>query len=77
LQSVSVPWGKMFRSPAVWAIIVSHMGNNWGSYTILSCIPMYMKEVLKFDIKSVSIAPILFQKNLNPATLCQHSFVEF
>lgn len=42
-------------SPPVWAIIVAHTCNNWGSYTVLTCVPLYMKEVLNFDIKAVSL----------------------
>jgi len=43
----------MIRSGPVWAIITAHTCHNWGNYTILICIPMYMKEVLKFDVKQV------------------------
>ena len=37
----------------MWAIVVTHMCANWGTYTFLTNIPTYMKEVLKFDIRSV------------------------
>ncbi|CAH1784347.1 unnamed protein product [Owenia fusiformis] len=47
-----IPWCKMMTSPAVWAIIVSNTGCDWGGYTFLTNIPTYMKEVLKFDITS-------------------------
>ena len=53
LQDVATPWRAMFSSPAVWAIVVAHLCYNWGNYTIMTCIPTYMKEVLKFDIKQV------------------------
>ena len=43
----------MVRSGPVWAIITAHTCHNWANYTILICIPMYMKEVLKFDVKQV------------------------
>ena len=37
-----------------WAILLSNMGNNWGFYTILTEMPLYMKDMLLQDIKSVS-----------------------
>ncbi|KAI0235353.1 Sialin [Lamellibrachia satsuma] len=46
------PWGSFMRSGAVWAIVVAHTGSNWGTYMLLTNIPSYMREVLKFDIKS-------------------------
>ena len=50
-----IPWGEILRSPPVWAIITAHACNNWANYTILICMPMYMKEVLHFDVKQVSM----------------------
>jgi len=51
----STPWLTIMRSRPVWAIIIAHTCNNWANYTILICMPMYMKEVLKYDIKQVCI----------------------
>jgi len=50
---MKIPWLSIIRSAPVWAIITAHTCNNWANYTILICIPMYMKEVLKFDVKQV------------------------
>lgn len=49
------PWLKFVKSVPVWAIIVAHTFSNWGTYTLLTNIPTYMKEVLKFDIQSVRV----------------------
>ena len=54
------------KSPPVWAIIIAHACNNWGSYMILTSLPKYMAEVLKFDIKTVSLVKI----HLNFTTFC-------
>jgi len=53
IQDGEIPWLSIVRSGPVWAIITAHTCNNWANYTILICIPMYMKEVLKFDVKQV------------------------
>ncbi|XP_013398298.2 uncharacterized transporter slc-17.2-like [Lingula anatina] len=50
-QKVPVPWLAIAKSPAVWAIIVTHTCDNWGLFTLLTSLPIYMKEVLAFDIK--------------------------
>jgi len=54
-QPVVTPWLQFAKSPAVWAIVAAHTCCNWGTYTLLTNIPTYMKEVLKFDIQSVTM----------------------
>jgi ACS family sodium-dependent inorganic phosphate cotransporter-like MFS transporter 5 len=46
------PWLMFLKSKPFWAIIVAHVCSNWGNYCLLTSMPGYMKEVLKFDIKS-------------------------
>jgi hypothetical protein len=52
-------WQNKSWSRALHACIVAHMCNNWQLYTLLTSLPAFMKSVLKFDIKSVSIIIIL------------------
>ncbi|ESO85643.1 hypothetical protein LOTGIDRAFT_107883 [Lottia gigantea] len=53
------PWKKIFTSKAVWAIIIGHVCGNYGIYMLLTQLPSYMKEVLKFDIKSNGLFSML------------------
>lgn len=46
------PWGAIMTSKPCIAIFVGHSCSNWGTYLFLTSLPLYMKEVLKFDIKS-------------------------
>jgi len=58
----AVPWGKIFTSMPVWAIIVAHTCGNWGWYMLLVKLPTYMRYILKFDIKAnagLSAVPFL------------------
>ncbi|GAB6019540.1 hypothetical protein CHUAL_001114 [Chamberlinius hualienensis] len=48
------PWKQVLSSPAVWAIVVAHFGQNWGFYTLLTEMPTYMKNILHFDVKKNS-----------------------
>ncbi|XP_015281863.1 PREDICTED: sialin isoform X1 [Gekko japonicus] len=47
----SVPWAAMLTSLPLWAIVVAHFSYNWTFYTLLTLLPTYMKEILKFDVQ--------------------------
>ncbi|KAK3104920.1 hypothetical protein FSP39_013216 [Pinctada imbricata] len=53
IRTSRVPWKSIASSPAVWACLTAHICNNWTNYTLLTSLPMFMKEALKFDVKSV------------------------
>lgn len=48
-----VPWKEILTSWPVWGIVFAHFANNWGFYTLLTCLPMYLKYVLRFDMTQV------------------------
>jgi len=50
---MEVPWGPIAKSLPVWAVAIAHFTNNWGYYTLLTCLPLYLKNILHFDMKSV------------------------
>ena len=45
-----VPWTKIAKSLPFWACAVAHLSFNWGYYTLLTCLPKYMHDVLQFDM---------------------------
>jgi len=45
-----VPWIKIGTSLPFWACAAAQFANNWGYYTLLTCLPKYMHDVLQFDI---------------------------
>ncbi|XP_065897724.1 sialin-like [Dysidea avara] len=45
------PWKAIFTSPAVMGIVIGHFANNWGFYTLLTCLPTFLNETLCLDIK--------------------------
>lgn len=49
----------MLRSTAVWAIVVSHFCSNWGSYVLLSWLPVYFVEHLGVDFAAVGIVAMV------------------
>lgn len=52
----------LFKSSAVWAIVVAHFCNNWSLYVLLSWLPTFVTSGLGFDFKDsgwVSMLPHL------------------
>ncbi|XP_069343856.1 sialin isoform X5 [Eulemur rufifrons] len=47
----SVPWGPILKSLPLWAIVVAHFSYNWTFYTLLTLLPTYMKDILRFDVQ--------------------------
>ncbi|KAG8444899.1 hypothetical protein GDO86_009887 [Hymenochirus boettgeri] len=47
----SVPWCAMLKSLPLWAIIVAHFSYNWTFYTLLTLLPTYMNEILRFNVQ--------------------------
>ena len=76
LQVDSIPWYQIFTSVPVWAIIVAHMAENWGYYTLLTSLPTYLKMILKFDIQKVLHHLPKFAMHLNCKTSSfRHGFL--
>ncbi|GJQ83269.1 Picot [Trypoxylus dichotomus] len=47
-----IPWKSIVTALPFWAILIAHMGHNYGYETLMTELPTYMKQVLKFNIKS-------------------------
>ncbi|XP_053315715.1 sialin [Spea bombifrons] len=45
----SVPVWSIVKSVPLWAIIVAHFSYNWTFYTLLTLLPTYMKDILRFN----------------------------
>jgi ACS family sodium-dependent inorganic phosphate cotransporter len=48
-----VPWGPIMREPAVWAIVVAHLCNNFGFYIILLWLPSYLTRTFGVPMASL------------------------
>lgn len=53
-QSPPVPYKSIITSLPFYAILFAHMGQNFGYETLMTELPTYMKQVLRFSIKEVS-----------------------
>lgn len=52
VSSPPVPWRKILKSAPFWAILVAHIGQNYGYETLMTELPTFMKQVLHFNIKA-------------------------
>lgn len=52
VSSPPIPWKSIITSLPFWAILVAHLGQNYGYETLMTELPTFMKQVLHFDIKS-------------------------
>jgi len=44
------PWREIFTSVPVWALAVAYFANTWGFSTLAGCLPLFMNDVLGFDM---------------------------
>ncbi|KAK0061544.1 sialin-like isoform X1 [Biomphalaria pfeifferi] len=49
-KDFKVPWLAVLKTRAIWVCLTAHVCNNWMHYTLLTGLPTFMKEALKFDI---------------------------
>lgn len=47
-----IPWKSISRSLPFYAILLAHLGQNYGYETLMTELPTYMKQVLRFSIKA-------------------------
>ncbi|XP_017019656.1 putative inorganic phosphate cotransporter [Drosophila kikkawai] len=46
------PWKAIFTSVPMWSLISAQIGHDWGFYIMVSCLPKYMADVMRFSIKN-------------------------
>ena len=47
-----IPWKSILTSPSVWGLCIAQFSSAWVIYTSSSGIPLYLQDVLYFNIKS-------------------------
>ena len=54
-ERAPVPWRRLLRAPAVWALIINHFCSNWVFYMLLAWLPSYFKNQLGLSIAKSGI----------------------
>ena len=47
-KALPVPWKRIFKSPAFWALLAAQIGHDWGLNALINYLPKYMNSVLKY-----------------------------
>lgn len=50
-----IPWRRLLRSRAVWAIIVNHFCGNWALYVLLAWLPSYFKTTFNVSLANAGL----------------------
>eukprot|EP00054_Salpingoeca_dolichothecata_P009968 m.56136 g.56136 ORF g.56136 m.56136 type:complete len:506 (+) comp18714_c0_seq2:100-1617(+) len=50
-QHIPTPWLAMAQSLPLWGLTIMHFCQNWGFYTLLTCLPTFLNDVLRFSIQ--------------------------
>ena len=50
-----IPWQRLLRLPAVWAIVVGHFCSNWSLYVLLAWLPSYFKATFGVGISGAGV----------------------
>lgn len=57
--AAEIPWKLLFSRKEVWALIVCHFCHNWGTFILLTWMPMYYNQVLGFDLMTSGLFSVL------------------
>lgn len=55
----AIPWGKICREPAVWAIVTAHLCNNFGFYLLLLWLPSYLDHTFHVPLKDLGVMAVV------------------
>ncbi|XP_059615194.1 vesicular glutamate transporter 2-like [Phlebotomus argentipes] len=55
VKNIKHPWKDIFTSMAVWAAVVAGFTFSWGSYTLLTQLPMFLNDTLNFNLDTTGI----------------------
>ncbi|KAL5572875.1 hypothetical protein UlMin_022472 [Ulmus minor] len=54
-----IPWKLILSKAPVWALIFSHFCHNWGTFILLTWMPTYYNQVLKFNLTESGLLCVL------------------
>ncbi|KAK9143790.1 hypothetical protein Syun_013190 [Stephania yunnanensis] len=54
-----IPWKLILSKAPVWALIIAHFCHNWGTFILLTWMPTYYNQVLKFNLAESGLFCVL------------------
>jgi sugar phosphate permease len=58
-KAEQVPWSRILRIPAFWALFTLHFSSNWFAYVMISWLPTYLLTVKGFSLSKMAIGATL------------------
>ncbi|KAG8330876.1 hypothetical protein J6590_053331 [Homalodisca vitripennis] len=58
-HKLATPWKSVLTSVPLWALLLTHLGQNWDYWMLLTELPNYFSHVLNFNIKSNGLVTAL------------------
>lgn len=55
----AIPWGKICREPAVWAIVMAHLCNNFGFFMLLLWLPSYLDHTFHVPLRNLGVMAVV------------------
>jgi len=52
-KSIKIPWKHILTSKAVLAVVIGNIANDWGLYTILIGLPLFLMDIMHFNIQAM------------------------
>ena len=53
VQTMKIPWKQILTSGPFWAIVVAHCTYTWVTSWMMSYLPKYLNDILKFGVEEV------------------------
>ena len=50
-----IPWRRIARTPAVWAIVINHFCHNWALYVLIAWLPSYFKTTFGVSLANAGL----------------------
>ncbi|CAA7394817.1 unnamed protein product [Spirodela intermedia] len=63
-SSVGIPWGKIFLSPAIWAIVVNNFTFHYALYVLMNWLPTYFEQGLEVSLQEMGSSKMLPYLNM-------------
>ncbi len=55
----SIPWSAIMREPAIWAIVIAHLCNNFGFYILLLWLPSYLAHNFHVPMARLGVLSVI------------------
>jgi len=68
-KDVEIKWKAIMTSGPVWGVILGNIANDWGLYTILICLPLFLMDIMHFNVQAmgfVASLPFLLKAIVGP-----------